>query len=172
MRVAVRHQKWAQISLIPNHQLSTFVFPKNKPNAGLKIINTREIQVNGKLYDIARKTDDGKSITYYCLYDSKEERLIAKTRQFNSTSQPVPVKNTTRLILDKIIKTAVTNQKNEDLTLDYKGVQTYFISKPYSGPIITIPVPPPQIICWFFTWWRKRGGNTNPESDGGSPLST
>jgi hypothetical protein len=147
MRVAVRHQKWAQIASIPDHRLTTFVFSKNKPNTGLKIINTREIQVDGKLYDIARKTDDGKIITYYCLYDSKEEKLIAKTRQFNSMSQPFPVENTTRLILDKIIKTAVTDQKNEDLTQEFKPVLTYYISIPYSGPDISIPVPPPQVTC-------------------------
>lgn len=144
MRISVRHQKWAQLSIIPDHQLTTFVLDKSNPNSRLKILNKREIQVDGKLYDVAKKVDNGTTITFRCIYDAKEEKLIAKTRLFHSLSQPVPAKNTARLIIDKIIKTAVIAQEINNINLDYLQIRTYYTSLTYSEPVIDKLSPPPQ----------------------------
>jgi hypothetical protein len=147
MRISVRHQKWSQILSIPDHQLTTFSFKKNAANPGFKHINKREIMVDGKLYDIARKTDDGKTITFYCLHDKKEESLFAKTRQFHSMTQPVPAKNTARLIIEKIIKTAVINSSTDTFNTEYTQLHTFNYFSAYHGPDIAITVPPPQFFC-------------------------
>jgi hypothetical protein len=147
MRISVRHQKWAQLSTIPDQQLTRFVFTKNKPNARLKHVNEREIMVDGNLYDIARKVDDGSNITYYCVHDRKEQNLIAKTRLFNTMAQPAPVKNTARLIIEKIIKTADFNHQTEKIIPDYIQLYTFITKLIYSGPVISILLPPPQSYC-------------------------
>ena len=147
MRISVRQQKWAQISTLPDHQLSTFKFKKNQISPKLKHVNKREILVDGKLFDIARKIDDGNSITYYCVRDAKEEKLIAKTRQFNTMAQPVPAKNTARLIIEKIIKTAVFNSESETFDQEYTQLSTYDRVSLYTSPCIGIKIPPPQFSC-------------------------
>jgi len=81
MRVAVRQQKWAQLSTIPNEKLTTFIFASGKPDSRFKIVNNHEIIVDGKLYDIVRKANDGNQTRYFCNYDHEEEALIAKTRK-------------------------------------------------------------------------------------------
>jgi hypothetical protein len=147
IRISMQKQKWAQISTIPVHQLTAFVFEKQKPNSRLKIVNKREIEVDGKLYDIARMVDDGKSITYYCVYDKKEEKLIANSRLLNSMAQPVPVKNTTSLIIDNIIKTAVFDYQINGFCFERIQHNTPFAGRNYSVPDIFILVPPPQTCC-------------------------
>ncbi len=144
MRVAVRHQKWAQLSAIPESQLTKFVFNSSANNPRLKILNDHEIIVDGKLYDIARMTIDGSTTTYYGVRDYKEETLIAKTRQFHSSNQDMPFQDTPRLIVEKIIKTAVVENKSAACPENYIAILSGFTEAPYSGPYLQITVPPPQ----------------------------
>jgi hypothetical protein len=147
MRVAVQHQKWAELSSLPESRLTAFVFNKNAQNSRLRIVNNREIQVDGKLYDIVRRVETGSNITYQCMHDSKEEKLVAQTRLFNSMAQPMPVKNTTRIILNNIIKYCVidchTSLVKQISIQFYPFIQTVT----YYGPVISILVPPPQKSC-------------------------
>jgi len=147
MRMAVRQQKWAQIAQISEQQLTTYTFNKTGPNSRLKIVNSREIIVDGKLYDVVRKVENVSKITYHCVRDAKEQNLIAKTRLFNSEAQPMPVKNTARLMIEKIIKTAVIVNKSS--TIQYNICQYYpvFDITTYLGPAISILHPPPQSCC-------------------------
>jgi hypothetical protein len=147
MRVAVQHQKWAELSTLPENKLTTFVFGKNEQNTRLRIVNNREIQVDGKLYDIVRKVEDGSKITYHCMHDSKEEKLVAQTRLFNSMAQPMPIKNTTRIILNNIIKYCVIDSHTS--IVKQISIPYYPIIKTvtYYGPVISILVPPPQKSC-------------------------
>jgi len=144
MRIAVRQQKWAELRTIPDNQLSTFVFVKNKPDTRLKIVNDHEIIVDGKLYDIVRKSDDGKQTKYFCKYDHEEQALIAKTRLFNSKAQQMPLQSTTRQIVDKIIKTAIVTEKSSSISEESISLFSHFPKIYYSGPAIQISTPPPQ----------------------------
>jgi hypothetical protein len=147
MRMAVRQQKWAQLASIPDTQLTRFVLNKNTPGSRIKHVNEHEIIVDGKLYDIARKTIEGSLITYYCVHDKKEQSLIAKTRLFHTMSQPEPVKNTAQLIVDKIIKTALFYTRTDEVNFDSFHTYTLIFSLFYSGPVISILLPPPQFSC-------------------------
>ena len=144
MKVAIQHQKWAQISTFPDKHLTYFVFVKSKENSRLKILNDREIIVDGKMYDIVRKVFDSRYIKYVCIHDNEEESLIAQTRIINSNNQPIPVQNTTRFIVEKIIKTGIVTEKPfhaKEITLS----SALFCSEAfYKGPAIQISSPPPQ----------------------------
>jgi len=147
MRVAIRQQKWAQLSTLPDNQLTTFVFAKNKPDARLKVVNDHEILVDSKLYDIVRKAYDDKFITYLCDYDHEEETLISKTRLFHTNAQQIPSENTAQLIIEKIIKTGIVTQESsmisESSITSYSNYPIFY----YSGPAIQISSPPPQRYC-------------------------
>ena len=147
MRVAMRHQHWAQLSTLPEEQLSTFIFEKNVTNSRLKIVDKREILVDGKLYDVVRKTDDGKHIKYFCVYDKEEETLISKTRLFNSEAQQMPVQSTARLIINLIIKTGIVSEVSS--VISESSVLTFsdYTHTIYSIPAILIQSPPPKEYC-------------------------
>lgn len=147
MHLAMRHQHWAQLSTLPEEQLSTFVFAKNMPGSRLKIIDEREILVDGKLYDVVRKADDGKFMTYYCVYDKEEETLICKTRLFNSEAQQMPVQNTARLIINLIIKTGIVSEVSSLIIESSELTFSDYTQTIYSIPAIQILPPPPKINC-------------------------
>jgi hypothetical protein len=147
MRIAFRQQKWAQLSTIPDQELITFIFDKYHPGPGFGVVNKREILVNGRIYDVVRKADNGKTITYRCVYDHKEQSLITKTRLLNSKAQQLPLKNTARLIVEKIIKTAIVDSKSEWISESRCIPLFYFDLICYSGPPIQILLPPPQSCC-------------------------
>lgn len=147
MRIAMRHQHWAQLSLLPEEQLSTFVFEKNTINPRLKIVDKREILVDGKLYDVVHKTDDGKQIKYFCVYDKEEETLISKTRLFNSEAQQMPAQSAARLIINLIIKTGIVSE-GSSFTIESSILPlSYYTQTIYSIPAIRIQSPPPKKYC-------------------------
>lgn len=144
MRLAIRQQKWAQLSSIPEQQLTTYIFTKNSRDSRLEIENNREIRIYGKLYDVVRKIDDGKQIKYFCVYDHEEETLISKTRLFNSKAQQMPVQSTARNIIDKIIKSGIFTEKTFFITENSIAFNPACPGNSYSGPIIQVSSPPPQ----------------------------
>jgi len=144
MRIAVRQQKWAELSNIPDNQLTTFVFAKNSSDSRLQRVNNHEIIVDGRLYDIVRKTETSSTVTYLCLYDQKEETLIANTRLLNSQAQQSPFQQKARLIVEKIITTGIIDN-NADIQPDSQAVCfSNCIKTFYTGPAMQIAFPPPQ----------------------------
>ncbi len=149
MRVAVRHQKWARLSTLTDQNLTIFIFNKNSPDPELKIVNEHEIIVKGRLYDVVSKNVDGKHIKYTCARDQQEETLISKTRQFNSNAQQMPLRNTARLMVDKIIKTAIANEVTDSFSVRTSHPFRNFCKLNYSDPKIQIPLLPPESFSIF-----------------------
>ena len=147
IKMAVRHQKWAQLSTIPESRLTHFTSLKSIKNSEIKQLNKREVQVNGKLYDVVRIRDNGKTVTYSCLRDYKEESLISKTRLFNSKAQQMPFQNTARLIIEKIIKSGIVTDEAVFSSESYPEYPINSLQASYSGPAIIISSPPPKSIC-------------------------
>jgi hypothetical protein len=147
IKMAVRHQKWTQLSTIPESRLTHFTSLKSIKNSEIKQLNKHEVQVDGKLYDIVRIRDNGKTVTYSCLRDFKEESLISKTRLFNSKAQQMPFQNTARLIIEKIIKSCIVSDETIFNSESYPEYPINPIQASYSGPEINISPPPPKSIC-------------------------
>lgn len=145
MRLAIQHQQWSEISTIPQNKLTEIIFEKKLLNKRITIVNSHEIRVDGKLYDVARKVDDGLQIIYYCLADSKEQNLISKTRLANSNLFPVPAKNTARLIIEKIIKSGIFEMQSIHFESDPNYYFPALPSFAVAGPVLSILHPPPQI---------------------------
>ena len=147
IRMAMRHQHWALLSSLPEEQLSIFVFEKNATDSRLRIMDEREILVDGKLYDVVRKIDNGRQIKYFCVWDREEETLISKTRLFNSQAQQMPVQDKSRQIVEKIIKTGILNANTTFILENYIFPLLIFDIVTYSDPEIQISLPPPQSLC-------------------------
>jgi hypothetical protein len=145
IRGFIQHKNWEKIETVHEDQLSTFTLNKN--SSSLEVINAHEIKVNGKLYDVARSIDYGFTVTYYCVKDNEEQSFLAKTREFNSDAQPVPVKNTAKLIIEKIIKTAFFENTDETLFPENEQSIIHFSGVDYSCPALSILIPPPQPCC-------------------------
>jgi hypothetical protein len=144
MRMAVRQQKWAQLSMIPEQQLSVFVYSKNTADSRLKILDKREIIVDGKLYDIVRRIEAGEQIKYFCVYDHEEESLLSKTRLFNSKAQQMPLQGTARNIINLIIKTGIVSENCALISECPVSFYSNFLQTSYSVPAIQISPPPPE----------------------------
>lgn len=149
MRVAVRHQKWIRLSTLTDQNLTIFIFDKTSPGQDLRIVNNHEIVVKGRLYDVVRKNEDGKYIKYSCVHDNQEETLISKTRQFNANAQQMPLRNTARLMVDKIIKTAIANEVKDSYSECSLHPYGNFYKLHYSDPKIQIYLLPPESFSLF-----------------------
>lgn len=144
MRFAIHQQKWAQLSSLPESQLTTFIFARNTSNQRLTIENEHEIMVDGKLYDLVRKSEYGKYIIYSCVYDHEEETLISKTRLFNSKDPQMPRQSTAINIIDKIIKSGIFTEKAIFIAENSIDFNAGFLANCYAVPIIQVSSPPPQ----------------------------
>lgn len=148
VRMILRQQAFADLSTSPQKALTVITIQKTDRIVILKGRRMPEIKVDGKMYDIVRQKDNGNSISYYCLRDRKEEKLLREASLLTDHSQSNnPLSKTSSLILDQIIKTALLGEKQ-----DFKGSQPndfFFHSKNhiYSGPLLPVPAPPPQQVC-------------------------
>ena len=55
-------------------------------NKDLKILDKNEIRYRGKLYDIVSLKVSGNTITYLCINDTREEKLVAQFTDYLSLS--------------------------------------------------------------------------------------
>ncbi|MCX6284826.1 MAG: hypothetical protein NTW31_11410 [Bacteroidetes bacterium] len=60
-----------------DHQLSVFSIYNPPANPAFRRVDKHEIVYQGNLYDVAREVKKGKTITFYCIRDTREENLIA-----------------------------------------------------------------------------------------------
>ena len=80
-------------SLSHSSHLNAISVPKylsETPNSRFRMIDENEFSLDGKLYDVQKKTDDGKTLTFYCMNDEKEQNL------FNSLGENVQMQNGTK----------------------------------------------------------------------------
>ena|GEM_PF-1643475 len=74
-----QEMKTTLCSKASNNQLKLIkisLLEKNSQNSAIQFVNKKEVKYYGKLYDIVREKITGDSITYYCLNDKKEEKLM------------------------------------------------------------------------------------------------
>jgi hypothetical protein len=144
-RMILRKQVSINLWSIPDYKLTTITVPKNNQSDFFNKSIQPEIKVDGQMYDVVRYKDNGKSITYICVRDQKEERMIKKSILLTDQSKNSnPGSKASMLILDQIIKSALLSEK-----LDLKILSTTILFSDnsgflYSNPILPVAAPPPQ----------------------------
>jgi len=144
MRMAIRHQMWSQLSTLSDDKMTTFSFNKNNPESRLKIINRHEIRVDGKLYDIVRKSENGNHIKFVCINDEKEEQLIAKLKIVDSRDQSSPLRTVTSEIVEKIIKSGYSVEDSGQKEIGCMITSKNFREIHYKVPDMSLFLPPPK----------------------------
>jgi hypothetical protein len=110
------------------------------------LLNNKEIQCNGILYDIVKTEKHGGMTTYYAINDSKETEIINRISELanNNSNHPAnPVKANAPDVLKYIGQDKIadyTNIYNEAIT---DNVIAY-IAAFYNSPLGDIDSPPPQ----------------------------
>ena len=146
MHQALRQQMWSGLGNMQGKDLTTFTFTGNS-SGKLIVVNKHEIIVDGRLYDIVKKTVSKKQTTYVCINDRQEEKLIAKIKQHNRQAHQLPQDKLARIIIDNIIKSAIAGQ--QDFTTDLCISVQYepFETIKYPVPGIQRILPPPEFLA-------------------------
>lgn len=144
MKYSVRQQKWEQLNCIPEAQLVKFVFPLYSAENKYKILNSREIEVDNKLYDVVKKIVNDSYITYLCVHDKQEQDLIAKIRIYNDKAHQSPSKGTVLLINEKILKTALLYLSDKIFSETTSVSYSSFVNSIYKNPLLKADFQPPK----------------------------
>jgi hypothetical protein len=73
--VEIRKESKAQLQYLPEHQLSKFIFTQRAYEEVKR--GDDEIQVEGRMYDLARLEVHADSVTVFALHDAAEDNLIS-----------------------------------------------------------------------------------------------
>jgi len=119
--------------------VTVLTVPDAENNPDLRRIDKREILFKHKMYDIIREVRQGKSITFYCIRDTKEENLLAGFKKINT--------NRITLALLKNLITAALPEYPAKIDLSDFSLFQYF-SATSSLSFISFPPlsPPPEWV--------------------------
>lgn len=114
--------------------LETITLSKNEAKQYL-CDDDEELNINGKMYDIARQEDKGDKIIFYCINDEKEEHLFAKLESFfdfkdrtKDSDGKMELQFVKFLTLVMFIPAAQTPAKSEILLTSIKDISQKFSS--------------------------------------------
>jgi len=121
-----------------DHELSVLTIYDPPSDPAFRRADDHEIVYHGNLYDVAREVRKGKTVTFHCIRDTREENLIAG---MNSMHQ----KKRTANLLQHLVTIALpvfTEQSHPQATKEMK----YPLLSEQSEGRSEVPIsPPPEI---------------------------
>jgi hypothetical protein len=108
-----------------------------------------EMLYKGKLYDIVKSTENSTSITYYCLGDEEEERLLESLDEHINThiASGKPFKNDSKKnIVDQVLKLYFAPEANQQFFIVYSIVIRSEYKNNYSSIPGKMSFLPPECI--------------------------
>lgn len=138
---AIRAEMREQLKYLPEDQLTRFQFTEAEfKNAR---VEDHEIKVAGKMYDIARVTEQGDHIIVLALHDEAEDNLLAFLTEMvsrsNNDKKPVPVEVEQLLTLSFLPMSLATPQNSYS---EIHHLTRYF--ELCSTVYFTLELPPPR----------------------------
>jgi len=123
-----------------NHRKVTIIkIPDAETNPDLFRVEKQEIVFKGNLYDIVKEMKKGRITTFYCIFDFKEQNLIAGFKKVchNKFSQT---------LLDHLIKIALPVYR-ENPVLTNSSPMIFYTKNIVPIPSFQIPpTPPPELF--------------------------
>ena len=148
MRMMHRQMVFAQLSNIPDSQLTTITLLKGEQCRYDPDGDKNEFKINGQLYDVVRQKDNGKSVTYYCLRDRNEELLNNNAANIvHHSGKELPLSKSAQLILDNIIKNALISSEQTYFNHIIISFNPIVIPSFYNVPFLPVPALPPRQTC-------------------------
>jgi hypothetical protein len=138
---AIRAEMREQLKFLPEEQLTRFQFT---PEGFLKArVENHEIKVAGKMYDIARVTEQGDQVIVLALHDEAEDNLLAFLSEMVSRSandkKPVPVEIEQLLTLS-FLPVSLATPQNRYSKINHLTPYCKLCSTVY----FTLELPPPR----------------------------
>ena len=134
-RFLVKREVSARISSNSKLPIKTIVI--NGIDPSLKFIGKKEIQYNGKMYDVVFRTVHGDSTIFYCIHDVKEDAI-------NTGLARMMKDRTKHLLIPVFGSLAVLSQPC--LSMEEVGREFRFIpfARNTSSAITSVPESPPE----------------------------
>lgn len=135
MREALKH--------LPDHALEVLTLSRAAYNAAK--VEEHEVQVNGKMYDVARIVITRDSVTVYGLHDAKEDNLVALLEEI--ISKPLKDRRSMPASILDFISLMFVQPVNE-LYLGRESLGTVFTAYHFAvaDVLIMCDSPPPRIL--------------------------
>lgn len=131
----------------PN-ELTTIVIDKKQTNKIEWLEEGKEMNYNGKLYDVVRLTKNDTSITYYCINDKQEELLFANLEEHIGAHVAAnkPIKNqASKKLSNTVIKLYFSNEQSFEFNSALLYQQAFFsINLSYKSALTENDSPPPE----------------------------
>jgi len=70
-----------------DRELSVFSVYNPHADPAFRSVDDQEIVYRGNLYDVVREVHKGKTVTFYCMHDKKEEALIAGMKRMHQNKK-------------------------------------------------------------------------------------
>ena len=70
-----------------DRELSVFSIYNPAADPSFRRVDDQEIVYHGNLYDIVKEVPKGKTVTFYCIHDNKEEALIAGMKSMHQNKK-------------------------------------------------------------------------------------
>jgi len=105
------------------------------------IEQNKEFRLNGEMYDVVRIIKKYDRISYYCINDSREEKLIANFKKAHNTKKETDKKNKTTFHLQYFPQKIVSTLFDSATEFRYP-----ILTSMYNSNIIDIQSPPPKSV--------------------------
>ena len=138
---AIRTEMREQLKYLPEAQLTRFQFTETEFKKAW--LEDHEIKVDGKMYDIARVTEQANHIVVLALHDEAEDNLLAFLSEMVSRSandkKPVPVE-VEQLLTLSFLPVSLTTPQNRYFKINHLTPYCKLCSTVY----FTLELPPPR----------------------------
>ena len=121
-----------------DHDLIKLTIYDPTADPGFKRIEKREIQYRNKMYDVAREVHKGKYISFFCINDKQEEKLINGLKSANQR------KKNTDTLLRYLTNEAIPSHHVQSPLPVFKRYSFPEKSNKYHDPERSVCSPPPE----------------------------
>jgi hypothetical protein len=132
-------------SYVPDELLTEIIIHKDGLNREIEWIDDGEIKVNGKMFDILRRENQGDDTVLVCVSDDKENKLQEIFEEsFNKSFNPSASKTPAVNILKILIKNALAPETKNYFYISGKQRPLTFVLEEILDPFLDVLTPPPK----------------------------
>ncbi len=141
--------KQAILGGLEKDQLVCLNFSVDEVERMIEWENDYEFEYRGEMYDVVETEYSDNSISYWCWHDSKETRLndrIGDLLAGGLNDDPVNQDKHIKLLqFFKSLYPTITGQIEPTHPI-FSSIETDLIRKHWKSPVLSPPVPPPEIV--------------------------
>jgi len=122
-----------------DHELSVLTVFNPAADPAFRRVDNREIVYHGNMYDVAREVHKGKTVSFYCIRDTKEENLIAGMKNMHHNKRAVN-------LLQHLVTIALPVTTGQSHPQSTKKIIHPLLKEQFMGRSEIPFSPPPEVI--------------------------